>query len=354
VDSPTRPPADPERPAAPLVSIVVPVYNGASYLRESLDSLLRQSYTPVEILVWDDASTDETPAIIASYGDRVRAFRQPANRGIYANANDGITVARGEFIAVYHADDVYHPRIVEREVAFLLEHPQAGAVFCLDVFVDADNREYGRLELPPHLKGRPVLDYAAVLDGLLRYKNRFLMCPGAMVRAAAYREVGRYDQERFRNTADLEMWLRIARRRPLGLLEEYLFRYRHFPGQSSRRYHTLRTTPENFFGIVDLYLAEDGRALVSAAALACYEGHRAEDRLKIAVSHYIRGERAASRAALGAIAVGTIRRGRTLQRWRLVVLLLAFRLLARVPRVAPVAELFRRRWFEKRSPLGAR
>jgi glycosyltransferase involved in cell wall biosynthesis len=354
VETPTRPQTKTERPAAPLVSIVVPVFNGAPYLRESLDSLLRQSYTPIEILVYDDASTDETPAIIASYGDRVRAFRQSANRGIYANANDGIAAARGEFVAVYHADDVYDPRIVEREVAFLRANPEAGAVFCLDIFVDQDNREYGRLVLPPGLRGRAVLDYAAVLDGMLRYKNRFLMCPGAMVRAAAYREVGSYRQERFRNTSDLEMWLRIARRYPLGLLEEYLFRYRHFAGQSSRRYHYARTTPENFFGIVDLYLAEDGRALVTPDAVACYEAHRAEDVLRIAVSHYIRGDLAAARAALGTIRAATVARGRTVQRWRLLALLFAFRVLARIPRVAAVADLFVRRWFVKRTPLAAK
>ena len=340
--------------ATPLVSIVVPVFNGARYLSESLDSLLRQSYSPVEILVLDDASTDETPVILEGYGDRIRVIRQAANRGIYANANDGIAAARGEYVAVYHADDVYDPRIVEREVAFLRGHPEAGAVFCLDVLVDQDNREYGRLQLPPGLRGRVLLDYAAVLDGMLRYRNHFLMCPGAMVPAAVYREVGVYDQARYRNTSDLEMWLRIARAHPLGLLEEHLFRYRHFPLQSSRRYHRLRTTPENFFGIVDEYLAADGRALVSVEALDCYEGHRAEDRLKIAVSHYIRGELPAARAALRGIPAAAILRGRTLQRWRLLALLLGFRVLARLPRVGAVADLFLRRWFDKSAPAPVR
>jgi glycosyltransferase involved in cell wall biosynthesis len=335
------------------VSVVVPVYNGAAYLRESLDSLLGQTYANVEILVCDDASTDETPAVIATYGERVRVIRQSANRGIYANANDGIAAARGELIAVYHADDVYDPRIVEREVAFLREHPEAGAVFCLDIFVDARNREYGRLTLPQDLRGRVLLDYAAVLDALLRYKNRFLMCPGAMVRASVYREVGVYRQERFRNTSDLEMWLRIARRHPLGLLEEYLFRYRHFPGQSSRRYHSLRTTQENFFGIVDLYLDEDGRELVTPLAVDCFEAHRAEDRLRIAVSHYIQGDLAAARAALGQVRAAVLARGRTVQRWRLLGLLVAFRVLVRLPRLALVADLFLHRWFVKRPAAGA-
>jgi glycosyltransferase involved in cell wall biosynthesis len=351
VDSATRPHTPDERiPAAPLVSIVVPVFNGAKYLRESLDSLFRQTYTPHEIIVCDDASTDETPEVIASYADRVRALSQTVNRGIYANANDGIAAARGEFIAVYHADDVYDSRIVERSVTFLRDHPQAGAVFCLAVFVDAKNREYARPVLPPEVRGRALLDYRTVVNGLLRRKNRFLMCPGTMVRSSVHREVGTYRQEQFRNTSDLEMWLRIARRHPLGLLEEYLFRYRHTDLQSSRRYHKLRTTPENFFRIVDLYLAEDGPALATPEALLCYEAHRAEDQLKIGVAHYILNDLPAARAALRAIRAATIVRGRTVQRWRLLVVLGAFRVLARLPRLTPVADLFFRRWFEKRTP----
>src|SRR3989442_1563603 len=135
--------------AEPLVSIIVPVFNGERYLRESLDSILAQTYPRVEVLVMDDASTDGTPSIIASYGNQVHYYRQPQNRGIYGNMNDGIAMARGEYIAIYHADDVYLPKIVECEVAFLHHHPEAGAVFCQAVFIDSLGREFGRLEIPP-------------------------------------------------------------------------------------------------------------------------------------------------------------------------------------------------------------
>src|SRR6266702_6968584 len=67
----------------PLVSIIVPVYNGERYLRESLDSILSQTYPHTEVIVMDDASTDGAAAILESYGNRVRIFRQPHNRGIY-------------------------------------------------------------------------------------------------------------------------------------------------------------------------------------------------------------------------------------------------------------------------------
>ncbi len=73
-----------------LVSVIVPVFNGERYLRESFDSILAQTYPRTEILVLDDASTDGTGMVAAAYGERVKYHRQRANRGIYGNANDGI------------------------------------------------------------------------------------------------------------------------------------------------------------------------------------------------------------------------------------------------------------------------
>ena len=342
------------REPAPLVSIVVPVYNGARHLRESLDSLLRQTFADLEIIVVDDASSDETATIIASYGNAVRSFRQPANRGTFENANHGIGLARGELIAIYHADDVYEPEIVAREVAFLTDHPDAGAVFCLDVFVDADNIAYGQLELPHDLHGHATLNYEQVLNGLLRYKNRFLMCPGAMVRASVYREVGTYRQDPFGIAADLEMWVRIARHHPLGVLDEHLFRYRHFHGNWTQRYNHLRTKSEEFFAVMDHYLADGGRPIATTRALRDYEGHRDEDRLRIAVSHYIRGDLASARAVLSEIRARCIARAEILQRGRLLILLAAFRVFSRLPRFSPLADFFLRRWFVKGPPRPVR
>jgi glycosyltransferase involved in cell wall biosynthesis len=273
----------------PLVSIVVPVFNGEAHLRESLESILAQTYPRSEVIVMDDASTDDTATLIASFGERLRSYRQRQNRGIYGNINDGIGQARGEYIAVYHADDVYDPSIVAEEVRFLQRYPETGAVFCEDIFVDAQGDEYARLSLPPEVRGSRPLDYPVILNALLTYKNRFLRSPTSMVPAAVYRRVGLYRDQEFRNNADLEMWLRIARHYPIGIIEQHLLRYRHFHDSSSRRYHHLRTDPERHFRILDLYLDEGGRELATPRALAAHEAHRAEDRLMLAVSSYILG-----------------------------------------------------------------
>lgn len=336
--------------ARPLVSILVPSFNGAKYLAEALDSLLAQTYPNIEIILLDDASEDDTAAVAARYAGRIEYVRQPKNLGIYDNVNVGIERARGELIATYHADDIYLPNIVEAEVAYLETHPEVGAVFCADILVDAEGREYGRVTLPEELRGNRPLDYRTVLDALLRYKNRFLVCPTAMVRASVHRDVGNYRQDRYRNTADLEMWLRIARRYPIAVLEEQLMKYRHFHGNSSQRYHRLRTAPENFFLIMDEYLDAGGRALASPDALVSYEAHRSQDRIMASISHYIKGELSDGRRALAHVQLDKILRSRNVQRERLLLLTAGLWGLLRLPRSETVAQRMFQRWHVKKPP----
>ena len=338
----------------PLVSILVPSYNGAAYLREALDSLLAQTYPSIEIILLDDASTDETPTIAAGYAGKLSYVRQPKNLGIYDNVNVGIARARGSLIATYHADDIYLPTIVEAQVAYLQAHGEVGAVFCSDIMVDAEGQEYGRLALQPEVRGEQPLDYPAVLNALLKYKNRFLVCPTAMVRAAVHADVGVYRQARYRNTADLEMWLRIAQSYPIAVLESHLMKYRHFHGNSSQRYHRLRTAPENFFVIIDEYLAQGARRYATPAALLNYEAHRSEDRLMAAISHYIKGEIPAGREALRAVSGAKIVRATQVERWRLLVLVGAMWGLLRLPRMEWLARRMLQRWHVKRPPKAKR
>jgi glycosyltransferase involved in cell wall biosynthesis len=340
--------------AQPLVSILVPAYNGARFLREALDSLLAQTYENIEIILLDDASTDATPQVAAEYVDRIQYIRQPRNLGIYDNVNAGIALARGEFVATYHADDIYLPTIVQAQVEYLLAHADVGAVFCSDIFVDAEGREYGRIVLPRDVRGERPLSYATVVNTLLKCKNRFLVCPTAMVRTAVHRDVGVYDQSRYRNSADLEMWLRIARRYSIAVLESHLMKYRHFHSNSSQRYHYLRTAPENFFIIMDEHLAAGAGAVAAPQSLVSYEAHRSEDRLMAAISHYIKGELALGRRALRGVKLSAIASTREVQRWRLLVLSAGIWVLLRMPRVAALAHLMHQRWHVKRPPARAR
>jgi glycosyltransferase involved in cell wall biosynthesis len=335
----------------PLVSIVVPVFNCGRFLRECLDSILAQTYSHTEILVMDNASTDDTRQIAASYGKQIQVFRQPLNRGIFGNVNDGIEKSRGEYIAVYHGDDIYEPTIVERQVAFLQNFHEAGAVFCMDTFIDAESRIYEKLNVVPELRGERPLEYERIFNALLTYKNAFLVCPSSMVRASVYRQVGGYNQQEWRVSADLEMWLRINRRYPIGILEDQLLRYRHGHGNSCQRYEHLRTDEERFFTIMDRFLGEGDQELATPDSQAAYQAHRAWDRMKRAINHYILGQRTEAIGLLKQVRSRHILGSPQVQRIRLFVLLWGLRVVARLPRSRLIADLFYRRWNTKRIPF---
>ncbi len=115
-----------ERPTdgrpTPLVSCIIPVFNGERYLGEALDSALQQSYGPLEIVAVDDGSSDGTPDVLRSYGDRIRVLRR-ANGGPAAARNTGMREARGEFFAFLDADDVWHADKIRTQMARFAARP---------------------------------------------------------------------------------------------------------------------------------------------------------------------------------------------------------------------------------------
>ncbi len=100
----------------PLVSCIIPVFNGARFLTEAVESIEAQSYRPIEIIVVDDGSTDSTDEVIAGLGERVRSVRQE-NRGPAAARNRGIAIASGAFIALLDVDDLWLPEKLELQMA---------------------------------------------------------------------------------------------------------------------------------------------------------------------------------------------------------------------------------------------
>lgn len=114
--------------AAWLVSCIVPVFNGERFVVEALESILEQTYKPVEVIVVDDGSTDATPLILAEYEGRVRYVRQ-SRLGPGAARNRGIKSAQGDFLAFLDADDLWHPEKLSRQIARFETRP--GLQLCL-------------------------------------------------------------------------------------------------------------------------------------------------------------------------------------------------------------------------------
>ena len=125
----------------PLVSVILPVYNGESDIEATLDSALQQTYRNIEVIIVDDGSRDGTRALVdalALRDSRVRVVAQ-TNRGVAAARNRGLAEARGEFIAPLDADDVWDPTKIERQVSRMMDAgDDTGLVYCWWVWIDAD------------------------------------------------------------------------------------------------------------------------------------------------------------------------------------------------------------------------
>jgi glycosyltransferase involved in cell wall biosynthesis len=243
----------------PLVSICIPTYQSARWIGATLDSLVRQTYPSIEIHVLDDGSTDDTAAVVRSFATNgVTYHRFDQNLGAYGNKNRALDFARGELLTWYNADDVYDPTIVEREVEFLARHPEAAAVLCMDRWIDEEGRPTGstRDTLPPEFRGGGSFDRATLVAALMRHRNILMRFPTLMTRTVLVREAGPFDQARFGLSADVDMYLRLARFGPVGIIDEELMSYRSFPGQWTARERWLRTDRDSLRDVIDHHAAD--------------------------------------------------------------------------------------------------
>ena len=199
------------------VSVVIPTRNHAAYVRQAIDSALAQTSPPLEVIVVDDGSTDETPRILAEYGERIRAIRQ-ANSGVSVARNTGIAAARGDLIALLDSDDSWAPAKLERQVARMAADPSLGLVHCGSERVDADGRQ-----LAVSLSGME----GWVAPALLTFEPDVIVAPGSslLVRKRIAEEVGGFDA-RLAPSEDWDFCYRVATRYPVGYVAEVLVRYR--------------------------------------------------------------------------------------------------------------------------------
>lgn len=130
-----------------LISCIIPAYNSERYLREALDSIIGQTYCPLEIIVADDGSTDSTASVIANYGHEIRYFFQ-SNAGTAAACNLALSVARGEFIAFLAHDDLCHQEKLERQMRCLESGPELAG--CVTHVTNFRSPELRKEEIPVH------------------------------------------------------------------------------------------------------------------------------------------------------------------------------------------------------------
>lgn len=134
----------------PKISVLIPFYNRAAYLREAIDSVLAQTFTDFEIVALDDGSDDGSSDLVTAYSDtRIRLVRNAQNLGIPATRNRGIAEARGEYFAFLDSDDTALPERLARQAEFLDAHPDYAAVGAWIEWIDDQGQRTGRIKRKP-------------------------------------------------------------------------------------------------------------------------------------------------------------------------------------------------------------
>lgn len=212
----------------PQVSVVIPVWNGERYLRESIESVLDQNLENFEVVVIDDGSTDRTSAILEEYANNamIRVHRQ-TNQGLVAALNAGLGIAQAKYVARLDADDICMPGRLAAQLRFLECHPEVLAVGGAIEMIDEHGHSKGR-------RGYPVGQVAAT-SGML--KGCTLAHPAVMMRKEAVQAVGGY-RTVFKHAEDYDLWLRLIEHGPVDNLAEVMIKYRVHPESVTHKYGT--------------------------------------------------------------------------------------------------------------------
>lgn len=212
-------------PTRPLVSVVIPAYNAERYIDEAIGGVLAQSYSPIEIIVVDDGSTDATRERLAAYGHRVTYCHQP-NSGGYPGSprNTGIERSGGEYICFLDADDIMLPDRVAKQAGFLTDHPEAGLVF-------SDYRNFSTaglsdrshfqtcLQLQEMLGGRTALHLTSEEATALLLQENFGGAGAMMIRSGVLHAVPGFSTE-MQVGEDFHYYYRIARVFGVGIVND--------------------------------------------------------------------------------------------------------------------------------------
>ncbi len=206
-----------------LISIVLPVYNGEKYLRESIDSILAQTYTNWELLILDDCSADSSPVIAREYAERdsrIQYYRNDKNLQLPRNLNKGFSFAKGEYLTWTSDDNRYKPQALERMACVLDENPEIQFVFASCRIIDGEGKEIEYISVNSH--SPQMLVGTNSVGACFLYTRK------------VYERIGDYDPD-LKLVEDFDYWQRICSCFKARGLEETLYEYRWHEGALTSR-----------------------------------------------------------------------------------------------------------------------
>jgi len=278
----------------PHVTICVPVHNAARTINRTLNSILAQDYLNYDVLVCDNLSSDDTAKIVKTYeGKGVRYFLNPVReKWGESNWNHALSLAEGPLIALYHADDLYTPTMVRRQVEFLQKHHQASAVFTMSQRIDEQDRpiRMGNIKLPEEYQGQDIFPFPDLFNAVLKHTN-ILVVPTMMTKKSVFDKAGNFNWQKFCSAADIDLYLRMAQIGPIGIIDEPLHRYRISPQQGTNLINKSRTHLAHFFWVIDYWLFQpDMNQFVESSARSTYYMHRSSDQVFCAMNFALQGQ----------------------------------------------------------------
>ena len=218
----------------PLISVIMPTYNHADFVTQSINSVLNQKGVDFEFLIADDGSTDRTRDVVAAIRDeRIKFFPNEVNRGACQVTNDLIFLASGEYIALLNSDDYWlSNNKLLKQLEVMRDKPNVGACFGKARFVDKQGM----------MIDKSTLQFGNVFEQQNRSRGEWLrhffergncLChPTILIRKSCYEQIGCYDN-RFRQLPDFDMWIRLLKRFDIHIIDEEMIAFRHLPGENA-------------------------------------------------------------------------------------------------------------------------
>lgn len=207
---------------SPLISVIIPAYNAEKYIASTLESVLTQTYTNIEVIVVDDGSSDDTQVILAGYSNKVIIIKTE-NLGVSHARNTGIEAAQGSWIAFIDSDDIWHPTKLYEQYTTLGNCKWS---HCDSVYIGENQSGTVKRSDYSHIPTINVFDELIV--------ENFITTSSVLIEKALLSEFGKFD-ENLHCLEDWKLWVEIARTNPLAYCDKALLEYRVYSGSTSRK-----------------------------------------------------------------------------------------------------------------------
>ncbi|CAI6086432.1 hypothetical protein PAECIP112173_04984 [Paenibacillus sp. JJ-100] len=238
----------------PKVSVIIPSYNHSKFLKQAIESVLNQTYKNFELIIVDDASSDNSNEIIQSYNDeRIKSFCFQTNQGAVDTLNYGILSSDSDYVALLNSDDYWEQNKLEKQMKYLENNPDVSCVFTDAYFIDESNNILQKNDYFWADAFTQSNKSSGEWLHQLFYKLNCFCHPSLLIKRSIYSEIGMYNPS-FRQLPDFSMWINVIKKYKIHVMEEKLVYFRILSNEmntSSVTYKNIIRNKNELFIIMD-------------------------------------------------------------------------------------------------------